>query len=156
MLPTVDEDEHKAPALRWGDPRVMALLSAICGFAAAPEGFTNRNLRRRVGMLHDPGPAGYTASRMSYDLRRLRANGIILRVPKSHRYVLTAQGRRIALFMTKSYVRVLRPIFQRLDPHLPEHSTSPLRRAWKGLRKGARQGREGGSACSLILLSAST
>ena len=72
---------------------------------------------------------------MSYDLRRLRANGIIIRVPKSHRYLLTAQGRRIALFMTKSYVRVVRPIFQRLDPHLPEDSPGPLRRAWMACEK---------------------
>ena len=108
----------------------MALFSAICSFAAAPEGFTNRSLRCRVGMLHEPGPNGYTASRMSYDLRRLRTNGIVVRVPKSHRYVLTAQGRRIALFMTKSYVRVVRPIFQRLDPQLPKDAPEPLRRAW--------------------------
>ena len=135
VLPTVDEDNHRAPALRWGEPRVMALLSAICCFTTAPEGFTNRNLRRRVGMLHDPGPSGYTASRMSYDLRRLRANGIISRVPKSHRYLLTAQGRRIALFMTKSYVRVVRPMFQRLDPRLPEDSPGPLRRAWMACEK---------------------
>ena len=135
VLPTVDEDNHRAPALRWGEPRVMALFSAICCFTTAPEGFTNRNLRRRVGLLHDPGPAGYTASRMSYDLRRLRANGIIIRVPKSHRYLLTAQGRRIALFMTKSYVRVVRPIFRRLDPHLPADSPGSLRRAWMACEK---------------------
>ena len=68
---------------------------------------------------------------MSYDLRRLRANGILIRVPKSHRYMLTVQGRKIALFMTKSYVRVVRPIFQRLDPQLPEDAPGPLRSAWK-------------------------
>ena len=85
VLPTVDEDNRRAPALRWGDPRVMALFSAICSFAAAPEGFTNRNLRSRVAMLHDPGPRGYSASRMGSDLRRLRANGIVVRVPKSQR-----------------------------------------------------------------------
>ena len=82
-------------------------------------------------MLHDPGPLGYTASRMSYDLRRLRANGIVVRVPKSHRYMLTAKGRKIALFMTKSYVRVVRPIFQRLDPQLSEDAPGPLQRAWR-------------------------
>ena len=131
VLPTVDEDPHRAPALRWGDPRVMALFSAICGFAAAPEGLTNRSLRERVAMLYDAGPTGYTPSRTSYDLRRLRSNGIVVRVPKSHRYMLTAQGRKIALFMTKSYVRVVRPILQRLDPHLPQDAPGPLRRAWK-------------------------
>jgi hypothetical protein len=129
VLPTVDEDDQRAPALRWGDPRVMALLSAICGFAAAPEGFTNRTLRRRVAALHHPDRT-YTASRMSYDLRRLRLNHIIIRVPNTHRYVLTQQGRKIAIFMTKTYARVVRPIFQRLDPKL-DGPDDPLRRAWR-------------------------
>ena len=72
---------------------------------------------------------------MSYDLRRLRANGIVVRVPKSHPYMLTAQGRRIALFMTKSYVRVVRPIFHRLDPQLPKDAPGHLRQAWKACEK---------------------
>jgi len=131
VLPTVDEDENKAPALRWGDPRVMALFSAICCFAAAPEGFTNKTLRPRVRSLFVPGPSGYTTNRMSYDLRRLVKNGIIARVPRTHRYVLTQQGRKIALFMTKTYVRVVRPVFQRLDPAVPEDASGQLKRAWK-------------------------
>ena len=133
VLPTVDEGEERTPALRWGDPRVMALFSAICSFAAAPEGFTNRNLRPRVAILQASDE--YTTSQMGYDLRRLRKNGIIVRVPKSHRYMLTAQGRKIALFMTKTYVRVVRPVFQRLDPSLPEDANSPLRKAWRACEK---------------------
>jgi hypothetical protein len=131
VLPTTTDEDERAPALRWGDPRAMALLSALCAFIATPEGFTNRQLRTRVGALHDPGPRGYTAGRMSYDLRRLRLKGIIQRVPHSHRYVLTPAGRRIALFMTKSYVRVVRPILHRLDPDLPEDTDDALRRTWQ-------------------------
>ena len=132
VLPTGDEEE-RAPALRWGDPRVMALFSAICSFASAPEGFTNRNLRPRVAILQASDE--YTTSQMCYDLRRLRRNRIIVRVPNSHRYMLTAQGRKIALFMTKTYVRVVRPIFQQLDPSLPEDANSPLRKAWRACEK---------------------
>ena len=36
VLPTVDEDNHRAPALRWGEPRVMALFSAICCLPQRP------------------------------------------------------------------------------------------------------------------------
>jgi len=135
VLPTVDEDEHKAPGLRWGDPRVMALFSAICCFAAAPEGFSNRMLRPRVAALYQAGPRGHTASRMSYDLRRLRRNGIIRRIGNSHRYHLTPQGRRIALFMTKSYVRVVRPVLHMLDPKLPDDAPGRLRQAWRSCEK---------------------
>jgi hypothetical protein len=129
VLPTVDEGQ-RAPALRWGDPRTTALLSALCGFILAPQGFTNRSLRDRVGALHDPGPSGYTQARMTYDLRRLRLKGLVTRLPKTNRYVLTPLGRRVALFMTKSYVRVVRPVLHRVDPELPADSTDDLRQAW--------------------------
>ena len=129
VLPTVDEGQ-RAPALRWGDPRTTALLSALCAFAAAPQGFTNRSLRESVGALHDPGPLGYTQGKMTYDLRRLRLKGLIIRVRRTHRYVLTPLGRRVALFMTKSFVRIVRPILHRIDPDLPVDSNDDLRRAW--------------------------
>jgi hypothetical protein len=129
VLPTVDEGQ-RAPALRWGDPRTTALLSALCTFAAAPQGFTNRSLRESVGALHDPGPLGYTQGKMTYDLRRLRLKGLIIRVRRTHRYVLTPLGRRVALFMTKSFVRIVRPVLHRIDPDLPADSNDDLRRAW--------------------------
>jgi hypothetical protein len=129
VLPTQD-DGQRAPALRWGDPRATALFAALCAFAFTPEGFSNRTLRERVAQLHDPGPHPYTQARMTYDLRRLRLKGIIQRVPRSHRYLLTPQGRRIALFMTKSFARLVRPVLHRLDPSLPSTADDSLRRAW--------------------------
>ena len=38
-LPTLTADGRRAPALRFGDPRVMALLGALC-FALNAVGFT--------------------------------------------------------------------------------------------------------------------
>lgn len=131
VLPTVTADDQRAPALRWGDPRTMAVLSAVSGFAFTPKGFTNAELRERVEALYDTGAKGYTAQRMTYDLRRLRLKNLIQRVPKSHRYVFTAAGRREALFLTKSYVRVVRPTLDRLEPQLPDDASDRLRRAWK-------------------------
>jgi hypothetical protein len=129
VLPTTD-GAGRAPALHWGQPRTMALLSALCAFAFTPTGFRNRELRPRVAALHDPGPRGYTAARASYDLRRLCRKGLIQRVAASHRYVLTPLGRRVALFMTKSYARLVRPVLHRLDPSLPPDAPDDLRRAW--------------------------
>jgi len=129
VLPTVEEGQ-RAPALRWGDPRTMALLSGLCAFLAAPEGVTNQTLRQRVGALYDPGPRGYTASRMSYDLKRLRLKGLLSRVQSSHRYVLTPLGRRVAFFMTKSFTRLVRPTLNRLDPALPQDADDSLQRSW--------------------------
>ena len=46
---------------------------------------------------------------MTYDLRRRRLNGLIRRLPHTNRYVLTADGIRIAVFYTKVYNRSLVP-----------------------------------------------
>jgi len=35
-------DGHRVPALRFGDPRVMALLAALCQYRLLPNGFRNR------------------------------------------------------------------------------------------------------------------
>jgi hypothetical protein len=49
-LPTVTTDGRRAPALRFGDPRVMALLGALCvGLNAL--GSTHRSLRAQVNRL---------------------------------------------------------------------------------------------------------
>jgi hypothetical protein len=113
------EDGLPAPALRFGDPRVMALLSCLCSFRHLFEGRTNRSLRELVAGLID----GYDARQMTYDLRRLRRKGLIQRVPHSQRYELTDEGRRIAVFFTKTYVRIVNPSLTELDPAY--HPTSP-------------------------------
>lgn len=41
---------------------------------------------------------------------KLRLNGLIRRLPRSNRYVLTADGVRIAVFYTKVYNRLLIPL----------------------------------------------
>jgi hypothetical protein len=46
---------------------------------------------------------------MTYDLRRLRLHGLIARVPRTHRYQVTAFGCRVALLFTRAYGRILRP-----------------------------------------------
>jgi len=38
-------DGRRAPALRFGDPRVMALTGALCAIVHTITGFTNRSLR---------------------------------------------------------------------------------------------------------------
>ena len=123
------EDGQPAPALHFGDPRVMALLACLCSFQHLFAGLTNRTLRPQIAELI----AGYTTGQMTYDLRRLRRKGLIRRIPRSQRYELTAFGRRTAVFFTKTYVRIVNPSLAELDPHLPEEIAhqSPIARAWR-------------------------
>jgi hypothetical protein len=132
VLPA-DVDGQHVPALRFGDPRLMAVLAALCIFTPVHDGFSNQMLRQRIAGLYDPGPRGYGPSRMTYDLRRLRLRGIIQRLHGKNRYVLTPLGRRVALFFSRAHARVLRPGLARIDPDLPLDSSDPLATSFRRL-----------------------
>jgi Mn-dependent DtxR family transcriptional regulator len=70
---------------------------------------------------------------MTYDLRRLRRKGFIQRIPRTQRYQLTNEGRRLAVFFTKTYTRILNPALAELDPQLPAEiaARSPLASSWR-------------------------
>ena len=104
--PTTTEAGQRAPGLRFGQPRTMALFASLSRFAPALNGFRNAELRPIMQTLLNLQPEAYTASQMSYDLRRLRLKGLIARVEGSHRYILTTYGRRVAYLMTKLHHRI--------------------------------------------------
>jgi len=70
-------------------------------------GFTNRSLRAQVSHLLG---VDYTVNQASYDLARLRLNGLIVRRPGTNTYDLTPDGQRVAIFYTKIHDRLLRPL----------------------------------------------
>ena len=115
--PTVTAEGRRAPALRFGDPRVQALAGALATTLLAVTGITNKSLRALMtGLLGQP----YPMSRASYDLTRLRRNGLIDRLPGHNFYRLTPDGLAFAIFYTKVHNRVLRPLLATADaPHAP-------------------------------------
>ncbi len=70
VQPTVNSDDQRAPGLKFGDPRVMALFLALTLFTNLINGFRNRDLRSHVADLLEPDICSYTAARMAYDLKR--------------------------------------------------------------------------------------
>ena len=114
--PTLTEDGRKAPALRFGDPRVMALTGALCLSLFAVTGITNKSLRAVTARLLG---TTYSPSQMTYDLRRLRLNGLIRRIEHTHTYTLTPDGQRLAIFYTKVNNRLLRPLLAADQPQAP-------------------------------------
>ena len=122
--PPSPDDGRRAPALRFGDPRVQALAGALANVLFAATAITNKSLRALMaGLLASP----YSMNQASYDLARLRLNGLITRVPDHNRYTLTPDGQQFAIFYTKIHDRVLRPLLAARDqPHAPPHLRAAL------------------------------
>ena len=122
--PTVDAEGRRTPALRFGDPRVMALTGALCQTLLAATGFTNKSLRALItGLLG----SDYRTGQMTYDLRRLRLAGLIHRLPHTNHYTLTTDGIRIAVAYTKIYNRLLHPLTAADQPQTPPELRQALR-----------------------------
>jgi hypothetical protein len=119
--PSTTPDGLHAPSMRSGDPRVMAVLAALVGFCHLLVGFTNHQLTELVGALLD---TGYGSRQATYDLRRLLRKGLIVRIPGTHRYLLTPLGRRMAVLFTK-------PTAASLLPGWPSW-TRPCQPSWPG------------------------
>ena len=62
---------------------------------------------------------------MTYDLRRLRARGLITRIPHTHRYTITDHGLHTAMFLSAVHDRFLPTGLA----HLADQQTSPPLRA---------------------------
>jgi hypothetical protein len=109
-------DGQPAPGLRFDEPRVPALLAALCAFGHLLEGLTSCSLRTLVGELLPR----YTPRQLTYHVRRLRRKGLIRRLAHSQHYELTPDGRRLAVFSTTTTRGSVRRTLAELDPQLPD------------------------------------
>jgi len=106
--PVVTDSGTRIPGLRFGDTRVHALLQALLVHRLLPYGFTNRELRTLIAPLLGTTAEHITAGQMTYDLRRLRAHGLIERIPRTRRYTVTDTGLQNALLFTHAHDHLLR------------------------------------------------
>lgn len=127
---------QRAAALRFGDSRVLALLSCLVLFRLLPRGFTNRDIRNHIAPIFGKS---LNSAQMSYDLRRLRLHGLVERMPKTHRYRVTDLGFRAALFLSRSYSRLLRPGLASLAPGHQPPAPTPLRHAFEKVDAAIQQ-----------------
>jgi hypothetical protein len=123
MEKPVTVGDQRAAALRFADPRVLGLLHVLLMFLLVQGTFRHKDLREHIAPLLGKKPCQLTPGRITYDLR---LHGLIQRIPKTHRYRITANGLRIAIFYTQLYSRSLRtglaliaPSAANSDPPVP-------------------------------------
>ena len=121
--PIITDTGTRIPGLRFGDPRAHALLQALLIHRLLPHGFTNRELRTLIAPLLGTTTEHITAGKMTYDLRRLRAHGLIARIPRTRRYQITDTGLQHALLFTHAHDHLLRTgLAEITDPDPPAPS----------------------------------
>lgn len=109
--PTVSASGRRTPGLKLDDPRLLAVMQALTCFVhlARAGRFRTRDLHQVAAEALGLTMATYRLGQLRYDLAKLRAKGLVLKVPKTQTYRVTPQGMRICVLFLKLAQRVYAP-----------------------------------------------
>jgi len=130
--PTITASGRRTPGLKLDDPRLLAVMQALTGFAHLARGgrFRTRDLHQTAADALGQTTATYRLGQLRYDLATLRAKGLVLKVPNTHTYRVTPQGMRICVLFLKLAQRVYAPFAAAsLQPIAYDSQLTPDRRA---------------------------
>jgi hypothetical protein len=110
--PTITSTGKRIPGLKLDHPRQLAVMHALVRFAhiAAGNAFTTAEIYPHVVEALGCDSADFTLSSLRYDLSKLRAKGLIAKLPRSRRYQLLPHGYSICLVFLKLFERIYAPL----------------------------------------------
>lgn len=137
--PTLLPSGKRIPGLKLDHPRQLAVMQAVVRFShiAAGNTFSMAELHAHVAEALDRSTADYRLSSLRYDLSKLRAKGLVEKLPHSRRYRLLPEGYRICLVFLKLFERIYAPLTAGLlrpflaDSQLPPQKLSQLDRLYQ-------------------------
>ena len=108
--PTVSPTGRRTPGLHLDDLRLLALWQALTCFVhlVGHGRFRTKDLLPEA--QHALNRPEYQLSQLRYDLNKLRAKGLVVRLPHSQQYQITPEGYRLAVFYRKVYHHLLAPM----------------------------------------------
>jgi hypothetical protein len=110
--PTVLANGKRIPGLKLDHPRQLAVMHALVRFAniAARNQFSTRDLHAPATEALGVASDSYSLASLRYDLSKLRAKGLIHKVPRTRRYQLTRSGYSICVVFLKLFERIYAPL----------------------------------------------
>jgi hypothetical protein len=132
--PQTSDSGRRTPGLRLDDRRLLAVMQALVAFSNLCHGgeFRTKDVHEEVAKALHLTTETYTLAQLRYDLQKLRAKDLVLKIPGSQKYRLTPEGYRVCLVFLKLFHRVYAPLTAGAcdplphDALLPEHQRSTL------------------------------
>jgi hypothetical protein len=125
--PTITASGRRTPGLKLDDPRLLAVMQALTCFVHLARGgrFRTRDLHQRAVETLGLTTATYRLGQLRYDLAKLRAKGLVVKVPKTQTYHLTPQGFRICILFLKLFHRLYAPFSAAVLEPVPHDGLLP-------------------------------
>jgi hypothetical protein len=110
--PTLLPSGKRIPGLRLDHPRLLAVMHALVRFSHIAAGgvFRMTDLHSQVANALGRPPGDYPLASLRYDLSKLRAKGLVEKLPRSRQYRLLPTGYRLCLVFLKLFERIYAPL----------------------------------------------
>ena len=110
--PTILPSGKRIPGLHLDRPRQLAVMHALVRFAniAAGGSFTTADLYAPARDALGLDESQYSLASLRYDLSKLRAKGLVEKIPHSRRYRLVGKGYSVCLVFLKLFERIYAPL----------------------------------------------
>jgi hypothetical protein len=110
--PTITSSGKRIPGLKLDNARLLAVMQAVVRFChlAVGDSFATKQIHLPVAEALGCSVDEYKLSSLRYDLSKLRAKGLVRKVPRTRRYKLTPEGYRLCLVFLKLFEKIYAPL----------------------------------------------
>ena len=115
----------KIPGIKIHDTRMLRLMEVLLHRGTQLAGWRSRQIHETILSAYQLPPQSYTLTQLRYDLRKLKAHGLLERDAQRYAYRLTQKGVRIALLFVLFHQRVCGPLANSLFHRKPTPSHTP-------------------------------
>src|SRR5438876_6343188 len=113
------------PGIKIYDPRVIRLLEVLLHGGSQVGGWTAKQIHHAVFTTFHRSDSSYGLNQLRYDLRKLKAHGLLQRDGSCYAYRLTPKGVQVALLFLFFHKRLCGPLANSRFHHCPDTHHKP-------------------------------
>jgi hypothetical protein len=134
----VSSGKTKIAGIKIHDTRMMRLMEVLLHGGTQLNGWRSAEIHQSILSSFGLSSDRYTLTQLRYDLRKMKAHGLLERNGKRYLYRLTEKGIKVALMFVLFHQRVCGPLSNSLFHHRPEESQKPGSRLETAYHKADR------------------
>jgi hypothetical protein len=115
----------KIPGIKIHDTRMLRLMEVLLHGGPQLAGWRTADMHRAVREAFALTPHAYSLTQLRYDVRKLRAHGLLERDGRRYAYRLTDKGVKVAAMFVLFHKRVCGPVANTLFHHRPTKTPTP-------------------------------
>ena len=125
MALPITAGKTKIAGIKIHDTRMMLLMEVLLHGGTQLNGWRTADIHPAILITFGLSVSAYSLTQLRYDLRKLKAHGLLERIGPAYRYRLTDKGVKVALMFILFHKRVCGPLANSLFHHRPDEALKP-------------------------------